>query len=87
MSNGIAEQAWPRRGTAVTRLRPWLADAMGAAGPPLLFETMIFNGPDDGEYQERCSTWEEAEAMHERAVHVAQQSDDRTDTSGSTPHA
>jgi len=56
-------------------------------GPPLLFETMIFNGPDDGEYQERCSTWEEAEAMHERAVHVAQQSDDRTDTSGSTPHA
>jgi hypothetical protein len=53
-------------------------------GPPLLFETMIFSMPgpsitDVGngkvevftgspEYQERCSTWEEAEAMHERAI-------------------
>jgi hypothetical protein len=35
-------------------------------GPPLLFETMIFGGSHD-EYQERCSTWEEAEAMHETA--------------------
>ncbi len=35
--------------------------------PPLLFETMIFGDGSD-EYQERCSTWEEAEAMHERAV-------------------
>jgi hypothetical protein len=34
---------------------------------PLLFETMIFGGPNDG-YQERCSTWEEAEVMHEKAV-------------------
>lgn len=35
--------------------------------PPLLFETMIFGGkPDD--YQERYSTWEEAEAGHKRAV-------------------
>jgi hypothetical protein len=35
-------------------------------GPPLIFETMIFNGLHDG-YRDRCSTWEEAEAMHERA--------------------
>lgn len=34
-------------------------------GPPLLFETMVFGGPLDGQ-QERCSTWEEAEAQHER---------------------
>lgn len=36
-------------------------------GPPLLFETMIFGGEHDG-WQERCSTWEGAEAMHEAAV-------------------
>ena len=32
-------------------------------GPPLLFETMVFEGPLDQE-QDRCSTWEQAEAMH-----------------------
>lgn len=36
-------------------------------GPPMLFETMIFGGKHD-EYQERCSTWEEAEKMHQIAV-------------------
>lgn len=35
----------------------------GDEGPPILFETMVFNGPLDGE-QERCSTWEQAEEMH-----------------------
>ena len=44
-------------------------------GPPLLFETMIFGGPfDQDKYQERCSTWEEAEAQHAEAVEVARQS-------------
>ena len=33
-------------------------------GPPMLFETMAFGGPL-GEEQDRCSTWEQAEAMHE----------------------
>ena len=33
-------------------------------GPPLLFESMIFNGPLD-ETQDRCSTWDQAEEMHE----------------------
>jgi len=43
-------------------------------GPPLIFETMIFNqGPESErpwheEYQERYSTWEQAEAGHARAV-------------------
>jgi len=32
-------------------------------GPPLLFETMVFGGPLDGE-QERYSTLDEAEAGH-----------------------
>lgn len=36
-------------------------------GTPLIFETMIFGGQHDG-HQERCSTWDEAEAMHARAV-------------------
>ena len=41
-------------------------------GPPLLFETMIF---DDGQdtYQERCTTWDEAEAMHLVAVAIARE--------------
>lgn len=35
--------------------------------PPLLFETMVFGGPLDEE-QDRCTTWEEAEAMHAAMV-------------------
>lgn len=34
-------------------------------GKPLLFETCVFGGALDGEY-ERCSTWEAAEKMHEK---------------------
>jgi hypothetical protein len=33
-------------------------------GEPLLFQTDVFGGPLDGEMV-RCSTWEQAEAMHE----------------------
>jgi hypothetical protein len=36
-------------------------------GPPLLFETMIFDDNEDG-YQTRCTTWDEAELMHEVAM-------------------
>ena len=32
-------------------------------GPPLIFESLIFGGPHDGE-MERCSTWAEAIHMH-----------------------
>lgn len=32
-------------------------------GPPQIFETLVFGGPMDGD-MERCSTYEEAEAMH-----------------------
>lgn len=42
----------------------------GSEGPPLLFETMIFGGEHD-QYQERCSTWDEAEAMHTKACELA----------------
>jgi hypothetical protein len=39
-------------------------------GPPQLFETMIFGGEHD-EYQERYSTWDEAEAGHKKACKLA----------------
>jgi len=38
-------------------------------GPPILFETMIFGGEHDM-YQERYSTYEEAEEGHQRAVEM-----------------
>jgi hypothetical protein len=40
-------------------------------GPPILFETMIFGGKQDG-YFARYSTWEEAEAGHASAVTLAE---------------
>jgi hypothetical protein len=39
-------------------------------GKPLIFETMIFGGPHD-QYQERYSTWDEAEAGHKKALELA----------------
>jgi hypothetical protein len=44
-----------------------LDHSFGDDGPPILFETMIFGGTHN-EYQDRCATWDEAVAMHERAV-------------------
>ncbi len=41
----------------------------GGSGPPILFETMIFGGEHD-EYQERYTTWDQAEAGHKRAVEM-----------------
>jgi len=35
--------------------------------PPLLFETIVFGGPMDGE-MDRYTTWDEAEAGHEAMV-------------------
>jgi hypothetical protein len=35
-------------------------------GPPLLFETLVIDGPHDG-YRRRCSTWAQAEAQHRAA--------------------
>lgn len=42
-------------------------DHQWGEGPPILFETMVFGGPLN-EYQERCSTWEEAVRQHEWIV-------------------
>ena len=40
-------------------------------GPPMLFETLIFGGPSDGEMW-RYSTWEEAETGHKVALALAE---------------
>ena len=40
-----------------------------ASEDPILFETMIFGGPEDG-YQERYKTWKEAEEGHKRALEL-----------------
>jgi hypothetical protein len=40
------------------------------SGEPILFETMIFGIPEgdkENYYERRCATYEEAEAMHEKA--------------------
>lgn len=41
-------------------------------GPPILFETMIFGGPED-EYQWRYSSWDDAETGHKAAVRKARE--------------
>lgn len=41
-------------------------------GPPELFETMIFGADGAEDYQERCSTWLEAERQHAEAVREMQ---------------
>lgn len=38
-------------------------------GPPLIFETMIFGGKEDG-YQDRYSTWDEAIKGHQKAIEL-----------------
>ena len=35
---------------------------------PIVFETMIFDGDNSLDYQERYSTWKEAEEGHKKAV-------------------
>lgn len=44
-------------------------DHQWGQGPPLLFETMVFSD-DEGldDYQDRCSTWEQALLMHAHTV-------------------
>lgn len=42
-----------------------------SGGQPLLFETMIFNSNENREdYQERYTTWEQAEEGHQKAIEL-----------------
>jgi hypothetical protein len=46
-----------------------LNHAFGDNEPPILFETMIFGGENDG-YQERYCTWDEAKEGHQKAIEL-----------------
>ncbi len=54
-------------GARVSTVLLGLDHNFGPAGPPILFETMIFGGKHN-DYQERYATLAEAEEGHERAV-------------------
>ena len=58
-----------KNGVRVSTVFLGLDHSFGGA-VPLLFETMIFGGEHD-EHQERCTTWEQAEAMHKTACELA----------------
>lgn len=60
--------AWKRDGVRISTVFLSFDHGFGA-GPPLLFETMIFGGEHD-DYQERYSTRAEALAGHLRAVEM-----------------
>jgi hypothetical protein len=49
------------------------------SGSPELFETMILGGRHDS-YQERCSTWHDAEDQHERACALVRETPARQPT-------
>lgn len=57
------------RGVRVSTVFLGLDHNFDEQGEPLIFETMIFGGDEDG-YCERCSTWEQAVQMHARAVEI-----------------
>lgn len=68
-SNRHVDNTYLEDGTHISTVFLGLDHSFGD-GPPILFETMIFGGPED-EYQERYSTWEEAEEGHKKAVELA----------------
>ncbi len=65
----VAETTLPN-GVSVSTVFLGLDHSFGD-GEPILFETMIFGGKH-GDYQERYSTWEEAEAGHKKALAKAE---------------
>jgi len=62
----IVKQTTPSKDVRVSTVFLGLDHQFGK-GPPLLFETMVFGGRQDGD-QWRYSTWDEAAAGHEAAV-------------------
>ena len=58
-----------KNGIRVSTVFLGLDHAFGV-GLPMVFETMIFGG-EHNDYQERCSTWKQAEAMHKKACDLA----------------
>lgn len=54
-----------RDGITVSTVFLGLDHGFGYSAQPVVFETLVFGGEQDGE-MERCCTFEEAEAMHAR---------------------
>jgi len=44
-------------------------------GEPVVFETMVFGGAYN-QHQERCNTWGEAAAMHERVCEMVREEEE-----------
>ena len=65
----VAQTTLPK-GVRVSTVFLGLDHSFGG-GKPILFETMIFGGKYN-DYQERYSTWEEAEVGHKKAVAKAE---------------
>ena len=63
-STALTEEIW------ISTVFLGMDHSFSGSGPPLLFETRIFGGPSD-KFQKRCSTWEEAEALHAEAVELS----------------
>jgi hypothetical protein len=51
-------------GTFISTVFLGLDHSFSEEGPPVLFETMVFNPEGSGYYEERCCTWDEAVAQH-----------------------
>ncbi len=70
-ANWLEKEQWPASRVAEDRIGDarvstvflGLDHRFGDEGPPVLFETMVFDGKHDGDC-ERCCTWDQAEAMH-----------------------
>lgn len=58
--------AWEGDGVKVSTVFLGLDHSFGA-GAPLIFETLVFGGPLDGE-MDRYGTWDEAQAGHDAMV-------------------
>ena len=64
----VAQRA--RSGIKVSTIFIGLDHSYGYETKPIVFKTMIFGGREDG-YQDRYSTWEEAEGGHKKACILA----------------
>jgi hypothetical protein len=70
--NEIAKLAERYRDARLSTVFIGLDHRFVGEGPPIVFETMVFGGKYD-QYQDRCATWDEAEAMHQRCVEMVRQ--------------
>lgn len=76
IENRRVAETFPAEGIRVSTVFLGIDHNFHGQGAPILFETMIFGGPHN-DYQERYSTWEEAEAGHAVACRLALEPDSK----------